>query len=57
MLEITSLDNKTNKEIANRQKYDADKWKKIMDTTQMNYSNMLKRLSRQNSVSNFILIY
>lgn len=57
MLEITKLDNKTNKEIPNRQKYDADKWKKIMDTTQMNYSNMLKRLSRQNSVSNFILIY
>ncbi|AUN14045.1 SLATT domain-containing protein [Paraclostridium sordellii] len=38
-------------------KYDKDKWKKIMDTTQSNYANMIKRLSRRSKVSNFTLIY
>lgn len=33
-------------------KYDARKWKKIMDTTQSNYANMIKRLDRRNKVSN-----
>lgn len=38
-------------------KYDKHKWKKIMDTTQSNYVNMRKRLSRRNKISNFALIY
>ncbi len=38
-------------------KYDAKKWKKIIDTTQSNYANMIKRLSRKQKVSNFVLIY
>lgn len=38
-------------------KYDARKWKKIMDTTQSNYANMVKRLSRKQKMSNFVLIY
>lgn len=38
-------------------KYDARKWKKIMDTTQSNYANMIKRLSTKQKVSNFVLIY
>lgn len=37
--------------------YDSHKWKKIMDTTQSNYANMLKRLDRRNKVSNYVLIY
>lgn len=38
-------------------KYDARKWKKIMDTTQSNYANMITRLSRKRGVSNFVLVY
>lgn len=38
-------------------KYSKEKWKKIMDTTQMNYNNMIKRLSKKNKMANFILIY
>lgn len=38
-------------------KYDKKKWKKIMDTTQSNYANMIKRLSKKQKVSNFVLIY
>lgn len=38
-------------------KYDKTKWKKIMDTTQSNYANMVKRLTRKSKFSNFILIY
>lgn len=38
-------------------KYDKNKWKKIIDTTQSNYANMIKRLSRKNKVSNLVLIY
>ena len=37
--------------------YDKKKWKKIIDTTQSNYANMIKRLSRKQKVSNFVLIY
>ncbi|MEO2506698.1 SLATT domain-containing protein [Clostridium paraputrificum] len=39
------------------EKYTKDKWKKIMDTTQNNYANMIKRLTRKSKVSNFTLIY
>lgn len=39
------------------EKYDSIKWKKIMDTTQINYSNMVKRLTRKSKISNFALIY
>lgn len=38
-------------------KYDRNKWKKIMDTTQLNYANMIKRLTRKSKFSDFILIY
>ena len=38
-------------------KYDEKKWMKIMDTTQSNYANMIKRLSKKQKVSNFVLIY
>ena len=38
-------------------KYNEKKWKKIMDTTQNNYANMLKRLTRKKKLSNFVLIY
>ena len=38
-------------------KYDCKKWKNIMDTTQINYSNMVKRLTRKSKISNFALIY
>ena len=41
----------------NKPKYDKNKWKKIMDTTQSNYANMIKRLTRKSKFSNFILIY
>ena len=41
----------------NKLKYDKGKWKKIMDTTQSNYANMIKRLTRKSKFSNFILIY
>ena len=44
-------------EIVVEKKYDKKKWKKIIDTTQSNYANMIKRLSRKNKVSNFVLIY
>lgn len=40
-----------------KNKYDCHKWKKIMDTTQSNYANMIKRLERRYKVSNYILIY
>lgn len=39
------------------QDYDIEKWKMIMDVTQSNYSNMIKRLNRKATVSNFILTY
>ncbi len=35
----------------------AKKWKNIINTTQSNYNNMIKRLSRKQKVSNFVLIY
>ncbi len=37
--------------------YEKNKWKKIMNVTQSNYANMLKRLTRKSKVSNFVLIY
>ncbi|WP_096635835.1 SLATT domain-containing protein [Clostridium cochlearium] len=37
-------------------KYDKRKWKKIMDITQNNYANILKRLTRKSKVSNNVLI-
>lgn len=39
------------------EKYDKAKWKNIMDTTQNNYANMLKRLTGRSKISNMILIY
>ena len=51
--EVVSLNNVSN----NKLKYDKSKWKKIMDTTQSNYANMIKRLTRKSKFSNFILIY
>lgn len=38
-------------------KYDKTKWKCIMDTTQNNDANMIKRLTRKSKISNFTLIY
>lgn len=38
-------------------KYDIDKWNRIMNVTQSNYANMIKRLSRRYKVSNLVLIY
>ena len=38
-------------------KYDKAKWKCIMDTTQNNYANMIKRLTRKSKISNYTLIY
>ena len=38
-------------------KYSPNKWKNIMDTTQNNYANMIKRLTRRSKISNFVLIY
>ena len=38
-------------------KYGVTKWKNIMDVTQSNYANMIKRLERRYKVSNYILIY
>lgn len=37
--------------------YNKDRVFDIMDTTQSNYSNMLKRLSRKDKFSNFVLVY
>nr|DAM39152.1 MAG TPA: SMODS and SLOG-associating 2TM effector domain family 5 [Caudoviricetes sp.] len=37
--------------------YDVAKWKRIMDVTQNNYANMIKRLERRYKVSNYALIY
>ena len=51
--EVISLSQVSN----NKPKYDKEKWKKIMDTTQSNYANMIKRLTRKSKFSNFILIY
>ncbi len=38
-------------------KYDSNKWRKIINTTQSNYANMIKRLSRKQKISNLVLIY
>lgn len=38
-------------------KYTKEKWRKIMETTQCNYANMVKRLTRKSKISNFTLIY
>lgn len=38
-------------------KYDNNKYFRIMDNTQVNYANMLKRLTRKSKVSSFVLIY
>lgn len=38
-------------------KYDKAKWKNIIDTTQSNYANMIKRLDKSQKMSNFVLIY
>lgn len=40
-----------------RKKYDIDKVRDIMDTTQSNYANMLKRLSLKKNFSNFTITY
>lgn len=37
--------------------YDKDKWYRILKCTQLNYSNLLNRLSKDNKRSNFIIIY
>lgn len=39
------------------EEYTKEKMKDIMDITQSNYANMLKRLNRQYKLSNFVLIY
>lgn len=49
------VDTSDNKEC--KSKYTAEKWIKIMGTTQCNYSNMVKRLTRKSKISNFALIY
>ncbi len=41
----------------NVQKYDASKFRKIIETTISNYANMVKRLERKKSVSEFVLTY
>ena len=41
----------------NEKEYNIKKWKRIMNVTQNNYANMLKRLNRQHKVSNYVLIY
>ncbi len=41
----------------NVQKYDAGKFRKIIETTLSNYANMVKRLERKKSVSEFVLTY
>lgn len=38
-------------------KYSIEKWQEIMNVTQMNYSNMLRRLEIKSKISNYILIY
>lgn len=62
MMKRTKEGNKVDQEnevrsVLIEKKYDARKWKKIMDTTQSNYANMIKRLDRRNKVSNYVLIY
>ncbi len=37
--------------------YDRDKWYRILKCTQLNYSNLLNRLSKDHKRSNFIIIY
>lgn len=49
---ITEINNNDTDE----NKYDKRKWKKIMDITQNNYANILKRLTRKSKVSNNVLI-
>jgi len=41
----------------NVQKYDASKFRKIIETTLSNYANMVKRLERKKNVSEFVLTY
>lgn len=54
---VSSINNLESNNDPNKPKYDKVKWKKIMDTTQINYANMIKRLTRKSKFSNFILIY
>ena len=39
------------------QKYDADKLRKIIETTLSNYANMIKRLERKKNIAEIMLIY
>lgn len=55
-LENKSIIYKTNNKNEDK-KYDKEKWKIIMNTTQSNHANMIKRLSRKSQISNFTLIY
>lgn len=48
---------KNDKELLNMKEYTKDKLFDIIDTTQMNYANMLKRLDRKAKFSNFVAIY
>lgn len=41
----------------NVQKYDENKFRKIVETTLSNYANMIKRLERKKNVSEFVLTY
>ena len=43
--------------VQSSKKYDSNKWRKIINTTQSNYANMIKRLSRKQKISNLVLIY
>lgn len=40
-----------------KQKYNATKMRKIVDTTLSNYANMIKRLERKKNISEFVLTY
>ena len=43
--------------VQSSKKYDSNKWRKIINTTQSNYANMIKRLSRKQKILNLVLIY
>ena len=40
--------------VQSSKKYDSNKWRKIINTTQSNYANMIKRLSRKQKISNLV---
>ena len=54
---IIFLSQKRREKIVDSQKYDADKLRKIIETTLSNYANMIKRLERKKNVAEIMLIY